>query len=174
MPLQSTFDQNKIGNEYFACNQAAVTLSGLSNTATGLILVNPVGSTINIAVMATSWAFSTAPAGASIVGWAMSPTPSSTAVTLGTPMTVYSGKLTGATTVAQGKACSAATTVGTPVWARMMGGPVAASQINPPFLEDDVAGEIILVPGTSIQLAFLTTAAVGMGTVTWIEYTPPN
>lgn len=175
MSLQTTFDQAKIGNTYFASNQAAVTLSGLSTTATGLILVNPAGSTVNIAVMTATWAFTTAPAGASIVGWAMSPAPAATAA-LTTPITpnIQQVRLFGTAGNSQARVCSAATTVGTPVWARVMGGPVAAAQINPPFLKDDIDGAIILVPGTSIQLAFLTTAAVGMGSVTWVEYAPPN
>ena len=175
MPLQSTFDQAKLGNVYYAANQAAVTLSGLSTTATGFILVNPVGSTVNLAIMRIQWVFSTAPAGASSVGLAMSPAQSGTAVTLTTPINVIQqARSFGTAGSSQAKVCSAATTVGTPVFVRWLGGPVAASQISPPDLEDDVGGEIILVPGTSVQLAFLTTAAVGYANMTWVEYAQPN
>jgi hypothetical protein len=170
MSLQSTSDAARIGQAFFAATQTAVTLSGLSTTATGLILVNPVGSGKNLSVQTVNWAFSTAPAGASVVGIAMSPAVSATAVTLTTPLQVQDARLFGTAGTAVGRACSAATTVGTPVWARFLGGPVAASQISPPYIRDDIDGAIVLQPGTSIQLAFLTTAAVGMGSITWTEY----
>lgn len=171
MSLQSTQDQAKLGNAYFAATQSAVTLSALSTTATGLVLVNPYGSGKNLAIQTVNWAFSTAPAGASVVGIAMSPAQSSTAVTLTTPLTVQNALMAGTAGVTGvGKVCSAATTVGTPVWARFLGGPVAASQINPPYIRDDIDGALILVPGTSIQLAYLTTAAVGMASIYWTEY----
>lgn len=173
MSLQSTQDQAKLGNCYNAANQTAATLSALSTTATGLILVNPYGSGKNLAIITITWGFSTAPGGASVVGIAMSPAQSQTAVTLTTPLTVQNSLLAGtAGSSGVGKACSAATTVGTPVWLRQLGGPVAASQISPPYFRDDIDGELILVPGTSIQLAYTTTAAVGFGSITWIEYTP--
>jgi hypothetical protein len=169
--LAVTFDQAKLGNVFHAASQSVATLSALSTTATGLILVNPFGSGKNLAVMTITWAFSTAPAGASVVGVAMSPAQSSTAVTLTAQLTVQNAILAGtAGASGVGKACSSATTVGTPVWVRQMGGPVAASQISPPYIRDDVNGELILPPGTSIQLGYTTTAALGFGSITWMEY----
>ncbi len=171
MSLQSTFDQAKLGNVYHAATQAGVTLSGLSVTATGLILSNPYGSGKNLAVMTIVWEYTTAPAGASSIGVAMSPAPSATAVTHTTPVTVQNALLAGTQGVAGvGKVDSSATTVGTPVFVRFLNGPVAASQISPSYIRDDVDGALILVPGTSIQLAFLTTAALGLGSITWLEY----
>ena len=166
------FTINRVGQLFMASNQAAVTLSGLSTTATGLILSNPYGSGKNIGIVRTRWAFSTAPGGASVVGWAISPAVSSTQVTHTTPLTAgpYVAQFNGTAGNSVAKLDSAATTVGTPVWAWMLGGPVAASQISPPFLDDWIDGAVILTPGTSIQLAFLTTAAVGLGTVWWTEF----
>jgi len=111
----ATFDYARLGQMYHACSQAGVTLSALSTTATGLILVNPYGSGKNIAVMKINYAPSTAPAGASVVGVAMSPAVSATQVTLTTPLTVQKALLDGQSNGAVGKACSAATTVGTPI-----------------------------------------------------------
>ena len=173
MSLQSTQDLAKLGQVYHAHTQAAVTVSGLSTTATGLILVNPFGSGKNLALITVGWEPSTAPGGASLVGIAMSPAQSSTAVTLTTPLTVQNGIIAGpAAPSGVGKVCSAATTVGTPVYLRTLSGPVAASSITPPYILDQIDGSIILPPGTSIQLAFLTTAAVGLGYICWAEYTP--
>ena len=165
------FNFNRLGQVFFASNQAVVTLSALATTATGLILSNPPGSGKNIAILNVQWAFQTAPAGASIVGLAMSPAPSSTPVTHGTPINqVQMGALFGTSGSSVAKVDAAATTVGTPIFARIMGGPVAAAQINPPYINDDVGGGLILVPGTSIQLAYVTTAALGLGSITWLEF----
>lgn len=161
---------NRNSQIFTACTQSAVTLSGLSTTATGLILTNPWGSGKTLAVLQAQFAFSTAPAGASVVGWAMSPAANPTPVTHTTPLTVQLANAIGTPGNSMGKVDSAATTVGTPVWIRMLGGPVAASQINPPFINDTVDGALMLVPGTSIQLAYLTTAAVGMASITWLEF----
>lgn len=167
------FSYTKLGQVFFASNQAAVTLSALSTTATGFILSNPVGSGKNIAVLSVQWAFQTAPAGASVVGIAMSPGPQATNPTHTTPINaVQMGALYGSTGNSVAKVDTAATTVGTPVFARMLGGPVAASQINPPYINDNVDGALILLPGCSIQLAYVTTAAVGLASMTWLEYNP--
>lgn len=168
----ATFDYARLGQMFHACSQAGVTLSALSTTATGLILVNPYGSGKNIAVMKINYAPSTAPAGASVVGVAMSPAVSATQVTLTTPLTVQKALLDGQSNGAVGKACSAATTVGTPVFVRAIGGVVAASSLTPGQMVDYTNGELILVPGTSIQLAYVTTASVGLASITWVEYTP--
>lgn len=170
MSLQSTQDLAKIGQVFHAATQAPVTLSGLSTTATGLILVNPFGSGKSLSVQTVTWAFTTAPVGASIVSIAMSPLQSATAVVLTTPLAVQNAVLLGISSNSIGRVCSAATTVGTPVFLRQLGGPVATAQINPPYIRDDIDGSIILPPGTSIQLAFTTTAAVGMASISWVEF----
>lgn len=170
----ATYDLARLGQVYHASTQAGVTLSALSTTATGLILVNPFGSGKNLAVLKINYAPTTAPAGASVVGVAMSPAVSATQVTLTTPLTVQSSLLKGTSNGAVGKACSAATTVGTPVFVRALGGVVAASSIEPGQIVDYTDGDLILVPGTSIQLAYVTTASVGLASITWIEYTPTS
>lgn len=172
MSLQSTQDYAKAGQVYHAHTQAAVTLSGLSTTATGLILVNPFGSGKNLVVNTIEWSPTTAPAGASVVGIAVSPAQSATQVTLTTPVTVYNALIGAAAVAGVGKVCTAATTVGTPVYVRALGGVVAASSITPAYIRDDIDGAIILTPGTSLQLAYLTTAAVGMAAICWTEVIP--
>lgn len=166
----NAYAYSRLGQTYAASNQAGVTLSALSTTATGLILSNPYGSGKMIVLVSAQWAFSTAPGGASIVGIAMSPAVSATQVTHGTPINaVQQATLYGTAGNSVGKVDAAATTVGTPVFIRAMGGPTAASQINPPYINDFIDGQIILPPGTSIQLAYVTTAAVGLGSFTWVE-----
>lgn len=166
------YDLTRQGRVYHASTQAGVTTSALSTTATGLILTNPYGSGKNLSVVKIVVAQTTAPGGASVLGVAMSPAISATAVTQGTPLSVRSGILNGTAGNSVGLAASAATTVGTPVFVRALGGPVAASSITPPFIVDYTDGDLVLVPGTSIQIAHITTAAVVFASITWVEYDP--
>ncbi len=168
----ATYDLARLGQVYHACTAGAATLSALSTTATGLILVNPFGSGKNLAVLQINYAPTTAPAGASVVGVAMSPAVSATQVTLTTPLSIRQSLLDGTAGKSVAAACSAATTVGTPVFVRALAGVVAASSITPGQCVDYTDGELILVPGTSIQLAYITTASVGLASISWIEYTP--
>jgi hypothetical protein len=46
---------------------------------------------------------------------------------------------------------------------------VAASSISPTTYVDDTLGDIILPPGTNLSLSYLTTAAVGIASITWAE-----
>lgn len=166
------FNYNRSGQVFFAANNTEVTLSALSATATGLILCNPWGSGKNIALLSVQWAHTTAPAGAAVVGIAASPQVP-TAPTHTTPAVIYSGLLTGvAAANSVARVDTSATTIGTPIMIRQLGGPVAASSISPPYINDRIDGEIILLPGVSIQLAYLTTAALGRGSIYWLEYTP--
>lgn len=158
----------KKGMVFHAANTANATLSALSTTATGFVLSNPYGSGVNIALLHVGGDHSTATAAAT-VGIAMSPAISSTDVTHTTPLTVRSALLDGTSGTSRGLADSAATTVGTPVFVRIMGG-VIGSGTSFSFYDMDVKGSLIIPPGASIQLAYVTTAVVGVFSMTWLEY----
>ena len=164
------FEYAKQGKVFHASNSANATLSALSTTATGLILTNTYGSGINVAVLHVGGAYNTAPAAASEVGIAMSPAISQTDVTHTTALTVRSAFLDGTAGKALALADSAATTVGTPVFVRMMMGVNAATTALFSFLDSHIDGALILPQGTSIQLAYVTTAVVGVFSITWLEY----
>ena len=164
------FEYAQRGKVFHAANTGTVTLSALSTTCTGFSLNNPWGSGKNIAVLRIKWAPGNAPAGVAVVGVAMSPAISATAVTHTTPLVIRSAILHGAADGAVGAADSSSTTVGTPVFVRFLSSVVAASSITPVSVDDHVDGSLILVPGTSIQLAYVTTAAVGCASMTWLEY----
>ena len=170
--MSSSFfmDQARIGKLYHACSAGAVTLSTVSTTCTGLVLSNPVGSGYNLIVESVSFVPSTAPGGASVVGIAISPGVQATDPTHTTPMVIHNGLMTGSNlNVGVGKCDAAATLVGTPVWLRPMAGVVAASSITPTKYEDMTNGSIILPPGAHLSLSYLTTAAVGIASITWAE-----
>lgn len=163
-------EQSRQGKVFHACSAGAVTLSTVSATCTGLALSNPHGSSKNLVVWQVRFAPSTAPAGAAVVGLAISPAVSQTAVTHTTPMVVHNSLMRGSdATLSVGKVDAAATLPAAPVWLRPIGSVVAGSSITPGQYKDDVNGSIILPPGTNLSLSYLTTAAVGIASITWVE-----
>jgi hypothetical protein len=163
-------DQARLGNMYHACSAGAVTLSTVSTTCTGLALSNTYGSGKLLVVQRVSFAPSTAPAGAAVVGIAIHTAISSTDTTHTTPMVIHNaiakGNVSG---IPAGRADAAATLASTPLWLRPMAAVVAASSISPANYNDDVNGSIIIAPGGCLSLSYLTTAAVGIAAVTWVE-----
>lgn len=163
-------EQALLGNMYHACSAGAVTLSTVSTTCTGLALSNPSGSGKNLVVKTVSFVPSTAPAGAAVVGIAINTALSETATTHTTPMVIHNAIANGSNAkVGVGKADAAATLASTPLWLRPMGSVVAASSISPAKYTEEVNGEIIIPPGGAMSLSYLTTAAVGIASVTWVE-----
>jgi len=160
----------KLGQVFHASNQQNRTLSALSTTATGLILTNPYGSGKNLALLHVGGAYNTAPAGASEIGIAMSPAVSQTAVTHTSAEVVRKAVIDGGSGNSVALADYAATTVGTPVFVRFLAGVNAASSVVFTMIDSHIDGSIILPPGTSIQLAYVTTAVVGNFSFTWLEY----
>lgn len=163
-------DQARLGNVYSACSAGAVTLSTVSTTCTGLALSNPPGSGRLLVVKEVCFTPSTAPAGAAVVGIAIHTAISTTDTTHTTPMVIHNaiakGNVSGQ---CAGRADAAATLVSTPLWLRPMGSVVAASSISPTKYKEDVNGSIIIPPGGALSLSYLTTAAVGIASVTWAE-----
>jgi hypothetical protein len=163
-------DMARKGKLFHAASAGAVTLSTVSATCTGLALSNPFGSKKLLVVKQINFAPSTAPAGASVVGVAVSPAVAETAVTHTTPMVVHNALITGSNlNKGVGNADAAATLPAAPVWFRALGSVVAASSISPANYTDYTDGTIIVVPGTNISLSYLTTAAVGIASITWAE-----
>lgn len=163
-------EQARLGNMYHACSAGAVTLSTVSATCTGLALSNPYGSGKNLIVKTVSFQPSTAPAGAAVVGLAISPAVSPTAVTHTTPAVIHNAIATGSNlNVGVANVDVSATLPAAPVWLRPMGGVVAASSISPGKYTEEINGEIILPPGTNLSLSYLTTAAIGVASCTWVE-----
>lgn len=156
------------GQVFMACLQAVVALSTLNATATGFILTNPAGSGCNIALLDVCVALASAPAGIASVHLAYG-AKSDTAVTHTTPLTVRCGMLE--STRGVGLADSAATLPAAPVAIRAIGGgPVAGSSITSPFIMDRVNGQIIIPPGSTLSLGYITTAISVVASMSWAEF----
>lgn len=159
------------GNVYMAANPGTQALSVNSATATGLVLTNPAGSNKYLVLLRVSVSIASLPAGQSSLIITGSNNPIGTAVTHTTPLTVRNA-LYGSSALGSGLADSAAT-IPTPAVIRVLGGgpaaTVATSTAFPPFIDADIAGEIILVPGVVISLQALTTAMTVVASMTWEE-----
>jgi len=170
MSSQWFLDQARLGNMFHACTAGAVTLSTVSATCTGLVLSNDLGSGKKLVVARVCFQPSTAPAGASVVGLAISAATYSTAITHTTPAVIHNAICSGSNaSIGVGRADAAATLPAAPVWLRPIGSVVAASSISPAKYVEEVNGEIILPPGSNLSLSYLTTAAVGIASITWVE-----
>lgn len=163
-------DQARLGNMYHACSAGAVTLSTVSTTCTGLALSNTYGSRKLLVVKLVSFAPSTAPAGAAVVGICIHTAISSTDTTHTTPMVIHNaiakGNVSGGPA---GRADASATLASTPLWFMPMAAVVAASSITPANYNAHLNGSLIIAPGGCMSLSYLTTAAVGIAAVTWVE-----
>jgi hypothetical protein len=163
-------EQARLGNMYHACSAGAVTLSTVSTTCTGLALSNTYGSGKLLVVQQVSFAPSTVPANASVVGIAIHTAISTTDTTHTTPMVIHnaiaSGNVSGGPA---GRADAAATLASTPLWLRPMAAVVANSSITPAKYNEVINGSIIIPPGGCLSLSYLTTAALGIAAITWVE-----
>ena len=162
------------GQVFWASTQSGIALTTtLSTTATGFILTNPVGSGKNLLLLDTVVALTSAPAGVATLAWAVQfNSPTVTAVTHTTPLTVRPALLSGggAAGGGVGLADSAATLPNTPVALRAIpGGPVASGTLNAAFIRDEVSGLVIMAPGCSINTFALTTAISAVISVWWAE-----
>ena len=163
-------EQARLGRMFHSCSTGAVTLSTVSATCTGLVISNPFGSGKHIVMVKARFAPSTAPAGAAVVGLAISPAISQTAVTHTTPAVIHNAIASGSNiNIGIAAVDAAATLPAAPVWLKPISSVVASSSISPGEYVDYIRGEIILPPGTNLSFSYLTTAAVGIAAFSWVE-----
>lgn len=163
-------EQARLGKAYNCSTTGAVTLSTVSTTCTGLAISNPIGSGVDVIMWKAAFVPSTAPAGAAVVGLAVSPGIQATNNTHTTPAVIHNAIANGSdASVGKALCDSAATLVGTPVWLWPMASVVAASSITPTKYLEEINGSIILPPGTHLSFSYLTTAAVGIAAFSWVE-----
>jgi hypothetical protein len=158
---------------FSGANQAGQAITHLNATATGLILINPLGSGVNlwlveILLLQTSVAAATADAGVTL---AANLTPLALSqYTLTTPLPI-NPTLLGGSSNSQAKLCSSATLPGAPVVVRALWQPsisATASTDVPPFIKDEVAGAIGIAPGCAVSLS-ANSALSALASFTWAE-----
>lgn len=168
-------EYNRQGQVFTAANQAAATVTLINtSTATGFILSNPWGSGKNLAILSAGFQYTTVPTATAIVWLAMSIAPSPTAHATVTALNIYGADGSGATGKSVARAYSASTTPNLPVYTRSLGyAPTTPATSDGLCVRDNIEGALILVPGSYLQLSYITTAPVGMADMTWMEYVAP-
>ena len=163
---------NRQGKVFCAANTAAKSVIAVTTAMTGVILYNPAGSNRKLIIESCGWAWTTVPGAVHNIGIALAPinaTAPATLTAIGSGVLAADGS--GAATTAVGRAYDAATLAVAPVMARLMFGAAWGTSVgvSPHALIDHIDGAIILVPGATLTFAAVTTTAVGLGSVTWIE-----
>lgn len=163
---------NRLGMVFCGGNVSAKSVVAVSTTATGLVLYNPYGSGKKFAVIRAGWSWTTAPAAVHNIGLglgAATPTAVSGTTAAGTGVKLADG--TGNAGNAVGLLYDAVTLPNAPVAARWFGGAAYASAAsNSPYnIDEDIGGEIMVVAGSCCAFIALTTTAVGVASISWIE-----
>lgn len=157
------------GNMYIGSNLGGTpvtTQAGLSATTPALTLYNPVGSGVNLALIAVEAMFTSSPAAACGVMLAyntLNATPP--ASTTDANMT---NCIIGSTASPKGRCYRVATLAAAPVACRFLGGTTGASGIGGFQLIEHIDGEIVIPPGVAISIQ-TTSAAALLASFTWLE-----
>ncbi len=160
-------DYSRLGQTFFACNQANKATTALSTTATGLILYNPWGSGKKLIIADARFAFSAVPTAAGAVMLAMGNAPSQAATPAGTADSVWCADGSGLAANAAGKVFTIATTNVVNVYVAPLA--VASTTTSSVALADLPEGGIVVVPGNYIMFSHITTVATGIGSFLWVE-----
>lgn len=172
-PLHSTYYETNYRRALFnGAIVGQVTTVGLATTYTGLVLTNPIGSTVNLVLNKVGYAFIVAFAAGSVVGL-MTGYNASTAVTQTTPVTPRS-QFFGVGASGTGLLASAATLPTAPTLNTVLAaGLTGAITTAPDGVSGlvDLDGSIILPPGAycAIYTSTASGAAGGAFSFTWEE-----
>ena len=163
---------NRLGQVFVAANVSAKSVIAVTTAMTGVIIYNPAGSTKNVLLIDAGFVWTTAPGAVHNIGIAIAPpnlTAPATVTAIGSG--VLQANSTGNSAASITRVYDAATLPVAPVAVRWFGGAAYASAAgNSPYqVFDHIDGAIMLVPGAVACLTVVTTTAVGMGSLTWIE-----
>ena len=166
------YDAVRRGRVFFVTNSAAQALSTNSTTATGIILFNPLGSGVNLAILEVMIAPTTVPAANSVAvltGGVQNTivTQTTTNVANGVTNALITGGQTSKATV--GSSATIATANIQRILPLSTAASTSAGTSWPPFSKDETAGVVVLPPGSVTSLQAVTTAITVWGQITWEE-----
>lgn len=158
------------GNVFTAANTATQALSLGSATATGIILSNPAGSGKNLVILEIASYISAAITAVANVAVFVNKNAVAAATVHTTPITPTNALVGGSTGV--GLVDSAATLPAAPTLVRSLYGWHWVTAGTPAVqlgTKDEVAGAIILSPGTTLSVQGVTVAHSAISSITWEE-----
>lgn len=171
------YEQAYNGNVFYAANSAAqATSAALATAYTGLLILNPIGSRVNIALLSVGIAVSVAETAIAthglITGFsAVGLTSASLTLTGLTKGATFISGTAGSSTGVAASQCSALT--GTPVWTHAYrSGFTAATLQSSTDAFIDLHGSIILAPGAYAAIGTLTASTI-LGHFVWEEVPLP-
>lgn len=164
-------DLNAQGLVFTAMNQTAATVTLINtSTATGFILSNPWGSGKKLVLWRVNFNYTAVPAATAIVFGAISVAPSPTAMASPTALDVVAADGSGIVNRSVARAYAAVTTPNLPRYAFMIGySPTTPATSSGLTNVAELEGSHILVPGSYMQISYITTAPVGIGSALWAE-----
>lgn len=176
------YDAVRRGNVFVASNTAAVATNVVATSMTaGLCLWNPPNSGKNAVLLRLNVALQSLPAGAAglVLAGGSQPLIPASAFTVLTGTGAYNGTFNAmmSTVGASGnrsvcQAASVANAIGTIIFRWIGGGPaatVSGSTAFPPFICDEIAGDLIIPPGNLVALETVTTVMSTGSTLIWEE-----
>lgn len=168
---QDLANYNRLGQVFFACNQAGATVTLINtSTTTGFVLSNPYGSGKLLMISQVNFTYTTVPTATAIVFLCPSVAISTVAHGSTTALQVYGSNGSGAATNAVGRAYSVSTTPNLPVYGRVLGyAPTTPATTGGLTVTDQTDGALSLVPGSYAQISYITTAPVGITMMSWVE-----
>lgn len=163
---------NRTSQVFCAANTSAKSVIAVTTSMTGVILYNPAGSGKNLLIARVGWVWTTAPAAVHNLGLALAApnlTAPSTVTAIGSGVLAANGSGNRGASVAL--AYDTATLPVAPVIVQWFGGAAYGSGVgeSPYQINYDVDGGLMLVPGAVLTFAAVTTTAVGMGSISWVE-----
>lgn len=168
------------GNVYYANNTAAQALSVASSTYTGLVISNPVNNLFNFVMLEAIFAGTIVETGigAIVLGWGSSQT-------AGVPLVLTTGNSSGPTGVSAkiGGSQKSTALVGASCTFAVLGAAAAPTILRPLqgiqwitavsqanlYVKDEIAGSLILTPGSTLCIEAITTATTGLAYFSWEE-----
>ncbi len=162
---------NRQGKVFTAANTAAVALTAVNVTTTGLIVFNPFGSGKKLIMLDWGYASSVVGTGVGNLGIALMPA-NVTAVTNTTPITVQAADGSGAAATSVARASSSVTLPEAGVAVKWLGGNIwvtGGAGDHPYQWGGNLDGSLIVVPGSAIHFTIVTTVMTGLGSFTWAE-----
>lgn len=165
-------EYNRKGQVFSAANVSAKNHIAVTTSMTGLILYNPIGSNKKLIIVDVGFAWTTVPGAVHNLGLALAapnPTVPSSVTNIGSGVLLADGSGSAGSSVT--KAYDAATLPVAPVIVKWLGGAAWGTSVgvSPYSLITKLDGSLILAPGAVMTTAAVTTTAVGMASVTWIE-----